>query len=412
MTKYLLPVIVVITLCVLAATPPTERIPGQEYAASVSLSGMQAKPIAPFVQNGITWLVAAQLPNGGWGAGLHSRQDVRDPHQVQMDPATTAFAAMALLRTGNTLNSGPYAQQLRKALDAMLEVIAHAPDGNNITAITGTQPQRKLGQNIDVAMASQFLTKIRTTVQDPGLSKRIDNALAVCIEKLEQAQNDDGSYAQGGWAPVLQSAMATSALEEVVVSGYRVDRKKLDKARSYQRSNVDATSGSISAGDAAGVSLYALASTQRASAKEAARVREIFADTPGMNMEEVPAGILKHKLEEQGLDSDEAGVLADAYVVNRAATERLQDDKVLSGFGNNGGEEFLSYMMTSESLATDPASWDTWHAKMGNMLSSVQNPDGSWSGHHCITSPVFCTAAVILAMTADRDVALAQTEIK
>jgi hypothetical protein len=61
-------------------------------------------------------------------------------------------------------------------------------------------------------------------------------------------------------------------------------------------------------------------------------------------------------------------------------------------------------MMTSEALASTASDdWDVWHAKMSNTLSSVQNPNGSWSGHHCITSPVFCTAAVILAMTADQD---------
>ena len=33
----------------------------------------------------------------------------------------------------------------------------------------------------------------------------------------------------------------------------------------------------------------------------------------------------------------------------------------------------------------------------------LKNPDGSYSGHHCISSPVFCTAAVIQCVTTDRD---------
>ena len=82
----------------------------------------------------------------------------------------------------------------------------------------------------------------------------------------------------------------------------------------------------------------------------------------------------------------------------------LNDDAVLQGFGNNGGEEFLSYMMTSESLAhAGGEDWSAWYEKMNERLSAIQNGDGSWSGHHCITSPVFCTAAVIMTMTADRD---------
>ncbi len=50
--------------------------------------------------------------------------------------------------------------------------------------------------------------------------------------------------------------------------------------------------------------------------------------------------------------------------------------------------------------------WNNWYDKMSGRLSKVQNPDGSWSGHHCITSPVFCTAAVVQTMTADHDAPL------
>ncbi len=36
-------------------------------------------------------------------------------------------------------------------------------------------------------------------------------------------------------------------------------------------------------------------------------------------------------------------------------------------------------------------------------LEKIQDPRGSWSGQHCITSPVFCTAAVVQCLTTDRD---------
>ena len=47
--------------------------------------------------------------------------------------------------------------------------------------------------------------------------------------------------------------------------------------------------------------------------------------------------------------------------------------------------------------------WDSWKSKMSARLSKIQGQDGSWTGHHCITSPVFCTAAVLQTLTADRD---------
>src|SRR5258706_9539706 len=41
------------------------------------------------IEKGLTWIVKAQHPTGGWGAGSHSRQDVMDAQPVHPDPATT-----------------------------------------------------------------------------------------------------------------------------------------------------------------------------------------------------------------------------------------------------------------------------------------------------------------------------------
>ena len=64
-------------------------------------------------------------------------------------------------------------------------------------------------------------------------------------------------------------------------------------------------------------------------------------------------------------------------------------------------------MLTSEAMVvTGGEEWQKWNDKMHGRLQKVQNPDGSWSGHHCITSPVFCTAAAVQCLSADRDAAV------
>ena len=104
------------------------------------------------------------------------------------------------------------------------------------------------------------------------------------------------------------------------------------------------------------------------------------------------------------VSQEEAKVLEESWRQNQTTVSKMQDDRVLTGFGNNGGEEFLSFMMTSESLViTGGEAWSNWQKKMHEMLKNIQNQDGSWNGHHCITSPVFCTAACILALTAEND---------
>jgi hypothetical protein len=40
---------------------------------------------------------------------------------------------------------------------------------------------------------------------------------------------------------------------------------------------------------------------------------------------------------------------------------------------------------------------------MKTKLLKLQNEDGTWAGHHCITGRVAVTSAAILLLTADRE---------
>ncbi len=374
----------------------------------------EVKPLPSYLEKSLAWLATAQAPNGGWGAGLHAMQNVTDPH-VQVDPATTAFVAMALLRAGNTLKSGPYSEQLVKATNCLLQIVNEAPQNHiNITTLTGTQPQQKLGQNIDVAMTVQYFARLMPYIEDDAvLSGRVGAAMDFCIHRLQGNQMADGSWNAAGWAPVLNSAMANNALELSQQVGREVDVDALEKSRRYQSDNVRSEGGGVATEKAAGVELYALASAQRATANDAKEVKKAFSDAnisaPATTNVDDVAKVMKDK----GYSKKEAERMASSYVSNQKAGAMLQNESVLTGFGNNGGEEFLSYMMTSESLvATGDKEWDTWHNRMNGLFEKIQNPDGSWSGHHCITSPVFCTAAVVMTLGADRDAVVLKTEKK
>jgi hypothetical protein len=366
------------------------------------------KPLAPFAERALDWLAAAQSENGGWGAGSHSRQDIRDPHAVSVDPATTAFAALALVRSGNGLSSGPYRDNVKRALDYLLDAVeAYPEEGAAITNISGTQPQAKLGQNIDASMTAQFLTRmLKQTSNDKRLHARVESALNKCLRKLQRAQQADGSFNGSGWAPVLQSAMANSAFEMASNAGQKVDQEVLDRSRAYQSQNVN-EDGSVRTEAAAGVDLYSVASNQRALAADVRKIRDKVDTAKREGQLRQDADISEENLAAIGYSDDEAKELASSYRRFTASSELLTKDDVLAGFGNNGGEEFLSYMMTAEALAAAGGNdWDAFHDKMSRRLEKVQNQNGSWSGHHCITSPTFSTAAVVMMLTADRDLDL------
>ncbi|MDX2306160.1 MAG: prenyltransferase/squalene oxidase repeat-containing protein [Microscillaceae bacterium] len=363
--------------------------------------------IPAFAQKGIDYLAQVQFSNGGWGAGTHANQQMIDPTQVQVDPATTAFAAMALLRAGNTLEKGVYSQNLRKALDYLLNLVEKSPEeGDRITDIEGTQPQVKLGRNIDATMCVQFLIRIEPhTREDKALNDRVSQSINKCLLKIKQSQDEDGNTRGGGWAPVLQSAMANNALELAISTGRDVDQKVLDKSRKNQKENMGA-SGELRTEKSAGVALYSVTSVQRATAKETRRVQDIMmrGKEDGTLSDNAPVTIENLKKVESTLSDEEAQIIVQAYAQNQSTLSQMKDDNVIAGFGNNGGEEFLSFMLTSESLViTGGEEWNNWKNRMNEMLAKIQNGDGSWNGHHCITSPVFCTAAAILALTAEND---------
>ena len=200
------------------------------------------KPIPDFIERGMQWLADAQFENGGWGAGSHAHQNISDPREVKIDAATTAFSAMALMRSGSTLTSGPYRGNIYRALDYLLMLVERSPEGDfHLSTVTGTQPQVKLGQNIDVSMVTQFLSEILIyTKHDQELHDRVGLSLDVCLHKLEDSQDADGSWnSRGGWAGVLQSAMANNALEMADAIGREVDQEALDRSREYQKDNID-----------------------------------------------------------------------------------------------------------------------------------------------------------------------------
>ena len=359
------------------------------------------------VNQGLQWLVQAQHPSGGWGAGTHARQDIMDPHAVSPDPATSAMAAMALLRTGSRMDAGPYRDQLRNAVTYLLSEVENTPTNRQkITAQSGTQIQSKLGENIDAVMTLQFFSNLMEYLQDSDpLKGRVMTAMNECTKRIQGLQEADGSIGGAGWAGVLQSAMANNALESARYYGAEVDDDALDRSREYQKGNYDPESRSVDTSKGAGIMLYSVSGSVRASAKQARKVREEISEAKRQGRISEEAPVSAKLLEELGYGEDEAIKYATSYEVYESSKSVAQNEEVMQGFGNNGGEEFLSYLQTGESLAInkDPG-WEQWYDMIAGRLISIQNEDGSWNGHHCITSPVFCTATTVLTLSIDQDI--------
>ena len=155
----------------------------------------------------------------------------------------------------------------------------------------------------------------------------------------------DGSIKGGGWAPVLQSAMANNTLEMAYDAGLKVDKKVLERSRDYQK-KVGKTGGkrpvsksigtrgfvsspSFGAADA-GVALYSISSNQRATAKEAKRAEKIIKDGIRKGKLKKGAKVNTKNLQKVMDSEDDARNLSLAYEQNEATYQKLQSNSVRS----------------------------------------------------------------------------------
>jgi len=369
------------------------------------------------VSNGLMFLVKDQNCDGGWSAvkGAYyndsflnngKRKNNSKEKKANSDAATTAMVSMAILRSGSDLQKGDFSLQLKNALEYLLNAVENTKASDlNIPTVTSTQIQGKLGSNIDCVLTAQFLGNIvDKTKHNDDLNKRVKKNLEVCTKKIQQAQNEDGSIQGQGWAGVLQSGFANSALETAMNKGIEIDLDKFEKSKAYQIGNYDTKSGNVKTDRGAGVVLYSVSGSVRASAKDARKVEKDVKKAQEEGKLAKNEVVSPSALKAIGYTDDEASRYATSYTVNKEAKDMAQREDVLTGYGNNGGEEFLSFLQTGESLIINgDEGWKKWFDNTSGSLLKIQNEDGSWNGHHCITSPSFCTATCLLILSIEND---------
>lgn len=396
-----------------AEPPPGDGVQGDQGSQADS-GGAQTptwkhavtpKPLSANVSKGLAWLVAHQLPSGGWGQGDESMA-MRGGNQnnVMRDTANvadTSMAVLALMRSGHLPGQGQYQQHVARGIDYILaEIEKSDADSLFVTNVRGTRVQGKIGTYVDTFTSLMVLTEVKGKMSDKAGNQRLERALAKVLRKIEKNQRQDGTWDNQGWAPVLTQSMAAKGLNRAAQAGEDVKSEVLTRVESQARSQFDDRTGSFGAGGSAGVGLYAGAANSAAlrdsvttrKTKEKDLQKQAREASSERERAQAQAAIADNRAAEQATESAEKALLA-----------RLEDPSFIQGFGNNGGEEFLSYMLVSESMvAKGGKEWDQWDKHITQLVNNVQNGDGSWTGHHCITGRTFCTAAALLVLMADR----------
>ena len=387
-------------------TDPTN--PTGPDVALVKRTAVEPKSLSATVDKGLTWLAQHQLPSGGWGQGDESQQmgggmgELRDMPNV----ADTSVALLAFLRAGNTARTGKYQDVVQKGLDFVLAEIEEADaDSLRVTDVSGTRVQMKIGPYADTFSALMMLNEARGGMRDGVANARLDAALKKVVRKIEKNQRDNGSWDDNGWAPALSQAMAAKGLNRAAQNSIAVDAKVLERVEAQAASNVDHSTGRFSADEAAGVDLYGAAASSAAT-RDSAETKKTKA--AGMKAQRAKQNLMQSP--DAPTDAEVAAAEASARSAMMAADktesiliDRLDQPQFIAGFGNNGGEEFLSYLLISETLVQKGGDqWMKWDRAISQLVGNVQNDDGSWTGHHCITGRTFCTATALLVLMGDR----------
>jgi Squalene-hopene cyclase C-terminal domain/Prenyltransferase and squalene oxidase repeat len=341
-------------------------------------------PVPEAVGRGARWLASVQGADGGWGQDGGGASTTRAGERLESsgnDVANTAVAALALLEAGRQ-----FQPNVERALGFVLQRVEASPaDGLAITDRQGTQIQRKLGPYIDTFLTSMLMVRLNGRASTPALNARVRQALQKTVAKIEKHQQADGSWnLAGGWAPVLGTSMASRSLFEAQRQGVAVNDAALKRAEAY--------------------TLSALSAPPSAAGRVMVDGRSIVAEAPVAPARPEAAGVPLYQ-GAQALEqlSRTAGDRAANARQIGAIQSQLASATFVGGFGSIGGEEFFSYLNISDSMKRIGGdAWSKWHGDITQKILGLQNSDGTWAGHHCITGRVAMTSAAILNLTVDR----------
>jgi hypothetical protein len=297
------------------------------------------------VRRGEEWLLKTMHRDGGCGVDIGQPTDI----------GCSAMVGLALMAQGNTPVEGQRSREVQRILSFLLRAADNMPQ-DDITSLQGTQLQNKIGRHAHSFFAALFLAEV---IGEGWDTEPVRDALKKIVAAIVGTQTPDGHWGVQSWAPTLGTVMGWVALRAAHNSGLKVGSSPDITAKHL----VQQMSTSLNQNQGSWMhTLY----------KNATGIRVLYA--LGMDNEEVAKKAFQ---EVEGL-------------IKRDNT----------AFSQAGGEEYLAFHLITETMLQKGGNdWATWFPTVRDKIIEVQNSDGSWTGHHCITSRTFCTAAAMLVLS-------------
>lgn len=295
------------------------------------------------IRRGTDWMLKTMNRDGGCGVDIGQPPDI----------GCSSMVGLALLSMGNTPIEGPRAQEVRQIISYLLRVVENMP-ADDITSVTGTQLQNKIGRHAHSFFAATFLSQVLGEGYD---IEPVRVALKRVVTAIVNSQQASGNWGDQSWAPMLGTVMGWVSLRAADAVGLKVGKSPETTANHI----IQTMGGTLNEG-----------SWMHTLYKNATGVRVLFA---------------------MGRDNEDV-----AKKAFKGVEDLVKRDN--TAFSQAGGEEYLAFHLITETMLQKGGDdWKAWFPVIRDKIIAVQNSDGSWTGHHCITSRTFCTAAAILVLS-------------
>jgi hypothetical protein len=291
------------------------------------------------------WLLKTMHRDGGCGVDIGQPTDI----------GCSAMVGLVLMAQGNTPVEGLRGREVQRIVSFLLRAADNMPQ-DDITSLQGTQLQNKIGRHAHSFFAALFLAEV---IGEGWDTEPVRDGLKKIVAAIVGSQTADGHWGAQSWAPTLGTVMGWVALRASHYAGMKVGSSPDITAKHL----VQQMSTSLNQNQGSWMhTLY----------KNATGIRVLYS----LGMDEEP--VAKRALKD--------------------VEELVKKDN--TAFSQAGGEEYLAFHLITETMLQKGGSdWGNWFPTVRDKIVDVQNSDGSWTGHHCITSRTFCTAAAILVLT-------------
>ncbi len=343
--------------------------------ATVHASPAAAEELPPKLQKAtekaLDWLARQQHRDGHWEAS-----------GGQFASAMTGIAGMALLMEGSTMREGKYANNIRRAVDWLME---HTQPSGLIGEVNA--PNQGLGYMYGHGFGMLFLSQIYGEEEDAERRRRLEDLLTRAVKFCCRAQTSRGGW---GYLSALDgndfdegsvSVTQVQALRAARNAGIVVPREAIDKTHQYLKNCTTSRGGLI-------YSLQSGGGPERPTITVAA-VASMF--STGEYNSELAKRWLKFVKPVVPIDTvgrDQFGHSEYTHYYYAQVIYMLGED----GYGK----------LFPQSPTSDRLTWSRYKKAFFAFLERTQNADGSWTG--TAIGQVYTTSCYLTILQLDKGV--------